>query len=255
MILNDLKRTFLHYRFPLAVILIFLMWDINSQRFQMADDVLFLFINVRGRSITPLMAMVITSIVYVTSYCEDYENHFLRYCLLRTDLKSYVISKLGICFLTSFCVMLLGTVLFIWRKSLLLPVAAVNSISIDNFKPVSCFGWLLPSHTLAYILIQIILDGLCCGSMSIMSLALSTFVKNSHAVIMLPCMLYFCFYYFFTNILQAPDMLSVESIYNSCTTTYTGCSALLLFYAIFITLLFSATAYLIMFQKIKVDYI
>ena len=75
---TDFKRALKGAKFPLAIILMFFVWEFNSKRFADSQDVLYLFVHVWGRSITPLLAMIVTSTVYVTSYCEDTENHFLR---------------------------------------------------------------------------------------------------------------------------------------------------------------------------------
>lgn len=60
----DLSRAFKNWKFPLAVFLMFLVWELNSKRFEQKEDVLYLFINVWGRSITYLMAILISSIPF-----------------------------------------------------------------------------------------------------------------------------------------------------------------------------------------------
>lgn len=53
MLLNVLKadfnRVFKGWRFPLAVVLMFLVWELNSKRFVNSQDVLYLFIHVWGK--------------------------------------------------------------------------------------------------------------------------------------------------------------------------------------------------------------
>lgn len=68
---TDMIRALKGWRFPLAVVLMYLVWELNSKRFVNSQDVIYLFIHVWGRSITPLLAMVVTSVAYVFSYCED----------------------------------------------------------------------------------------------------------------------------------------------------------------------------------------
>ena len=86
---TDFKRALKGAKFPLAIILMFFVWEFNSKRFADSQDVLYLFVHVWGRSITPLLAMIVTSTVYVTSYCEDTENHFLRCSIQRVGIRKY----------------------------------------------------------------------------------------------------------------------------------------------------------------------
>lgn len=91
---TDLSRALVSWRFLLSIILMFLVWELNSKRFQIQEDVIYLFVHVWGRSITPLLAVVITSFSYASSYSEDIENNFLRYCIIRISIK--------ICFIKNF---------------------------------------------------------------------------------------------------------------------------------------------------------
>ncbi|MDO4340539.1 MAG: hypothetical protein Q4C91_21035 [Eubacteriales bacterium] len=251
---TDFGRALKSWRFPLAVVLMFLVWELNSKRFVHSQDVLYLFVHVWGRSITPLLAMVVTSLVYVSSYCEDVENHFLRYCIKRTGIRKYIMSKLLVVFCTSFMVVVLGSILFIVRQRIDLPLAAADSITVQNFKPESCFGWLLPEHTAAYMAVQLFMDGLYCASMSMLALALSTFVRNSHAVFALPFLLNYFFMFLFSRLAPEFPMLYVEQIYNSAISTYTDSPVILIAYAIFVTLLFAAVSWTIMLKKTEGEF-
>lgn len=83
----DLYRVLHSYRFPAAVMLIFLIWEINCRRFEVVQDVMYVFIYTKGLSITTLLAMVVTPYVFSGAYCEDRENHAMRYLLMRSTLK------------------------------------------------------------------------------------------------------------------------------------------------------------------------
>ena len=90
---TDFSRAFINWKFPLAILLMFLVWDLNSKRFGLREDVLFYFINVWGRSITYLMAILISTIPFLSAHIEEKENHFLRYAILRTGVWKYVCSS------------------------------------------------------------------------------------------------------------------------------------------------------------------
>ena len=258
---TDFSRAFLSWRFLLAVFLMFLTWELNSRRFQFKDDVLYLFVHVWRRSTTSLLAMVITSAVYLSSFCEDAENHFLRYAVMRTGVARYVLSKVITCFCSSFLVLFLGTFLFIVCQSFHLPLTAAESITVMNFKPLTCLGWMLPEHILLFLGIQTFLHGLMCGGMCVLALAFSTFIRNSYGVYVIPFLLNYCFsyvvvYFFgyiFTSAPGLRPLFNIEEIYD-CVITYTEHPPLLLSYAVFVTFLFLLTGYAIMYKKLKGEF-
>lgn len=258
---TDFSRAFLGWRFPLAVFLMFLAWELNSRRFQVKEDVLYLFIHVWRRSTTSLLAIVITSAAYLASFCEDSENHFLRYAVMRTGVRRYVLSKVITCFCSSFLVLFLGTVLFLVYQSFHLPLTAEESVAVMNFKPMTCLGWMLPEHIVIFLGIQTFLHGLMCGGMCVLALAFSTFIRNSYGVYMIPFLLNYCFYYvfnfffcyIFTDAPELRPMFNIEEIYD-CVITYTENPLRLLSYAVFVTFLFVVTGYEIMYKKLKGEF-
>ncbi len=249
----DLVRAVCSFRFFISVFIMFLVWYLNSKRFGIKEDILYLFINVWGRSTTPLLAIVVSSFGYVASYSEDVENHFLKYSLLRIGIKRYIISKIIICFFTSFLIITLGTALFLFSQSYSLPLVADHSITVANFAPVSCFGNLISSHAFLFILLQLFLFGLLCGGMSVLALAFSTFVKNSYGVFVIPFLLHYTFFYLFSQIANKHPIFDIENVY-SCFVTDTNNAALFLLYALFVTLLFVSVSFGIMYKKIKGDF-
>lgn len=78
---TDFSRAFINWKFPLAILLMFLVWDLNSKRFGPREDVLFYFINVWGRSITYLMAILISTIpFFICTYRKKKKNSFFTIC-------------------------------------------------------------------------------------------------------------------------------------------------------------------------------
>lgn len=91
---------------------------------------------------------------------------------------------------------ILGSIIFVIWQCHELPLVSSDSITVENFKSESCFGWLLPENTELYMGVQIFLDGLYCASMSVLSLALSTFVRDSYAVYAFPFLLNYFFIFY-----------------------------------------------------------
>ena len=251
---TDIKRAFFNFRFVVSFILLFLVWEINSKRFTVYDDALYLFIHIWGRSTTSLLSMAITSFAYAGSYTEDVEGNILKYIIMRIGIKKYIISKILACFFDAFFVFVIGTSLFLIKTCLRVPLVAIESLTVANFKMESCLGWLLPENTDIYILIQAFLYGLYCAGMSVIALALSTMVKNSYAIYALPFLIHFVLFYIFSRISVEVPILSVERIFDSSTVTYTKNPVFLIGYAIFVTGIFIIAGYELMYKRLKGEF-
>ena len=250
---TDFSRAFINWKFPLAILLMFLVWDLNSKRFGLREDVLFYFINVWGRSITYLMAILISTIPFLSAHIEEKENHFLRYAILRTGVWKYVCSKLIVCFISAFSVCVLGTALFLIKQSFYVPFLAENSVTLDNFAPMSCFCGLMISHIKVAFMIQTILYGMLCGSMGVLTMAFSAYIDNSFEIYVIPFLLYYCFYFLFAGFFKYCPMLSIEHIYEAIG-CYTKNPVLFFSYAFFITICFGIVGGRLMYRKMKGEF-
>ena len=219
---TDFSRAFINWKFPLAILLMFLVWDLNSKRFGLREDVLFYFINVWGRSITYLMAILISTIPFLSAHIEEKENHFLRYAILRTGVWKYVCSKLIVCFISAFSVCVLGTVLFLIKQSFYVPFLAENSVTLDNFAGV-------------------------------LTMAFSAYINNSFEIYVIPFLLYYCFYFLFAGFFKYCPMLSIEHIYEAIG-CYTKNPVLFFSYAFFITICFGIVGGRLMYRKMKGEF-
>lgn len=250
---TDFSRSLCSWKFPCSVFLMFLVWELNSKRFVLVEDVLYLFIHTWGRSITSLLVLVVSALVYTGSYCEDAEHHFIRYQLLRTSLPHYVSSKILACFFSTFLVLFCGTLFFILHQVQYLPPALEGGNTVENFQAFTCFPELLCNHPLIFMILQTALYGLLCGSMSVLTLALSTFIKNSYGVFAIPFLLHHFFYHLFSGFAIHYPIFHMFKIYDAAA-CYTKNPVFFLSYAVFITLLFILTAYGIMYEKLKGEF-
>lgn len=189
----ELRRAFFTARFPASVLMMFLLWFINAMRFTESEDVLYLSIHTWGRSIVQLLEMIIASFPYVTAFAEDRGNHMLRYCVLRESRMQYAFSKTGACFCSAAAVIVAGGNFFLMAEAQRLPVIAEHSIAAANYGEMSGFGFLLPSHPVLYIELQLFMDAVMIGSFTSFALALSTWIRSRNGTFVLPFILYFIF--------------------------------------------------------------
>ena len=60
-----------------------------------------------------MVAYIFCAFPFATVFCEDLENKYIRYSIIRGNLKKYVFSQISIIYLTSIAVMVLGTAIFL----------------------------------------------------------------------------------------------------------------------------------------------
>ena len=60
-----------------------------------------------------MIAYVFCAFPFATVFCEDLDNKYIRYELIRSNLKRYVVTKIAFIYLTAILVMVLGTILFL----------------------------------------------------------------------------------------------------------------------------------------------
>lgn len=189
----ELSRAFLSIRFPVSAAMIFLLWFFNAMRFKESQDVLYTVIHTWGRSIVQLLLMVIAAFPYAAAYAEDEEHDLLRYCVLREGRVYYAVSKMAACFLSASLSILAGSNLFLAVESGRMPIVADNSIAAENYGEMIGFGFLLPFHPVLYMELQFIFDALIIGAFTCLALSISTLIRYSNGIFVLPFMIYFIF--------------------------------------------------------------
>lgn len=142
---------------------------------------------------------------------------------------------------------------FLIKQSFYVPFLAENSVTLDNFAPMSCFCGLMISHIKVAVMIQTILYGMLCGSMGVLTMAFSAYINNSFEIYVIPFLLYYCFYFLFAGFFKYCPMLSIEHIYEAIG-CYTKNPVLFFSYAFFITICFGIVGGRVMYRKMKGEF-
>ncbi|RDU24510.1 hypothetical protein [Anaerosacchariphilus polymeriproducens] len=214
----DMKRAIFSYKVIFALFGIMLLWIINGKRFSQPEDLFYLFVYTKGLTITTLLAIIISNVGYGTSFCEDFKHYAIRPIVIRTSVKKYVISKIIVCSIVTMLIYVVGTLLFVLIMMKDLPLTTSSSMMVDNIKSASCFDFLLPEHSFLVILIQCILDGMCCCTMSVVALSLSTFIPNEFIVLCIPLVIYYLQIFLFIDTLKLPAIFDFEQVFMACFT-------------------------------------
>lgn len=114
------------------------------------------------------LIILMAAIPTAASFCNDWCCQFIRPVVVRSGVKRYALSKVLVCVLSSFLIVLIGMALFFAFMSFLLPVAHDNPLNA----PVPPYGSLLEGPVPVLYL-------LCVGSLFALSASLWTVIGLS----------------------------------------------------------------------------
>ena len=190
-IVTDFQRVFKRYAWIIAVIGVILSRFFALDRMGIDENVLFLY---RFSTDMPgfILCFVFCGFVYGASYAEDLENKYIRYCIMRGNLKKYIFSKTVMIYITAFLVMVAGTFIFTVICSTKVPW--INAFGdIDYFRTVNYGSFVVSGKYYMYILLSSMHMGMAAGMLSNIAAVISIFIKNKVLAYAMPAILYVVF--------------------------------------------------------------
>lgn len=157
----DLRRTIFSAKFLVAVFGFILttlvtMFD-ELQYLQPSNSLVYIYQIIRYLDFH-IVYLLFAAIPGALLFCSDWENHFIRFCIIRSSPKSYATSKAMACFISSACVVLISENLMLFLFSFHFP--AFNETS-SGFGPYTIFA--SPDKVWLFLLIKILYEALCAG--------------------------------------------------------------------------------------------
>ena len=129
------------------------------------------------------LVILLAAIPTAAGFCNDWCCQFIRPVVTRSGIHRYALSKLLICALTSFLVVMIGMTLFFSVMSLYLPAAHDNPINA----PVPPYGSLLEGPApFLYILCVASLFALSASLWAVVGLAVSARLPNKFVAVSTP---------------------------------------------------------------------
>ena len=136
-----------------------------------------------------ILCFVFCGFVYASSYADDLQNKYIRYCVIRGNLKNYVFSKTIMIYITSFIVMVAGT--FIFSVICSTKVPWINEFTdIEYFTTVNYGNYVVEGKYSMYILLSSMHMGMVAGMLSNLAAVISIFIKNKVLAYSMPAILY-----------------------------------------------------------------
>lgn len=141
-----------------------------------------------------LITYVFCAVPFAAVFSEDLEHKYMRYEAIRGSLKSYVISKCVVIYLSAVLTMLCGTLIFLLFCRAQIPW--VNWESTDLLaERAGCYGSFIENgHYLTYCMLYALHLGMLAGVLSLMAAFASMFIANRMLVLVLPVLLQMMLY-------------------------------------------------------------
>lgn len=174
-------------------------------------DVLYLYrvAHVQGFS---MLSMIFATLPYATSFCTDWNNQFIRSTVIRTNIKSYGISKVFASALAGGSAVALGEILFILLLRLYLPLVNRESPMFENAVSDSAYGSLLSEGNFtAYFAAKILINFFAAAFFAVLALGISTYLTNIFVTFASPILSYY-FFIKLTSIIGLPDWFNLKHV-------------------------------------------
>ena len=126
---------------------------------------------------------------YAAVFCEDLENKYARYSIIRGNTWRYAVSKSAVIYGASVITMFLGTLLFVACIRLRLPWISENAdMGVLQAGMYSIF--LAGEHYWIYVFLYALQLGMLAGVLSLAAAFLSMFVSNKMMILITPILIY-----------------------------------------------------------------
>lgn len=182
----DIKRLFKDYKIYFAIIgvMVSLLFSLEDQGIGDSGVIMTYIISISMSGY--MIAFVFCAFSYATVFCEDLENKYIRYQIIRGELKKYVISKVFVIYVASVFTMIMGTILFVLLCHVQIPWVSLRIDELDIAK-TGCYAVFLEDKKyLFYCVICATHLGMLAGSLSVFAAFISLYISNKMTVLILP---------------------------------------------------------------------
>lgn len=187
----DLQRAFCSMNFFLAVLAMFVFLIINTgKEMVFAEDVLYLYTVANFQSFA-IMYVLVAALPYAASFCADWNNQFIRPLLIRISWKSYTISKVTVCALSSAAAVALGEFLYIIFFCVQYPLVDPQGNMFENSTQLSYGFLLLEGHYITYFFCHILILATAAVFFSVLALSISAYLPNVFVTMASPVIAYY----------------------------------------------------------------
>lgn len=161
-----------------------------------------------------VLSFVFCTLAYGTVYSEDLENHYIRYSLIRGNLKGYVLTKTAAVFFSSVVVMAVGSALFGMVGSFRWPW--IDNEIYNELVANSGYVWMAAEKRyILWLLSYGFQWGLLAGGLSQIAAFASLFITNRLLVLSVPLFAYQIITELSAKLAEKNSMWSIQSVFDA----------------------------------------
>lgn len=139
-----------------------------------------------------MLTFVFCTFCYGDCFCDDFENNYYRYALIRGDVKKYVLSKVLCIIITSILIMVIGITLFVLILRCFLPWIIENDTLYTSAIAYGKFKFLLSQKQfLLYYISSAFQIGMYASILSLIAVLYSMYISNKLLIIIIPAMAHY----------------------------------------------------------------
>ena len=188
---QDLRRTLLSWKFLAAVLGLvavdmFSLFD-EYRFFTSTTSILYFQLLLRYRDFY-IVFLLFSALPGATLFCEDWDNRYIRFAVLRSSKSIYAISKVIACFFAAVLVVFLSGWLMVLILSGRFEWFSPNDLknSYGDFQIL-----ITPERVFLYYSLAFLCRGFCGGFLSVVALWFSTKVTNMFVTLATPMLAYY----------------------------------------------------------------
>ncbi|MDO4650552.1 MAG: hypothetical protein Q4B26_18110 [Eubacteriales bacterium] len=149
-------------------------------------DVIFTYLDATNRS-GYVIAYSFCALPFAAVYPEDWEHKYIRYGVIRGDLKAFVLAKAAVIYMSAVLTMVAGSMMFLLICRTQVPwVNPENSVSFELFLAGNYRQLLENGHIFLYCILYALHLGLFAGVLANMAAFCSVIVSNTVLTLIFP---------------------------------------------------------------------
>lgn len=212
----ELKRCFQCVHIYGGILGAALIWIYCTQGVFMTDVQNYFMIAAPSGGI--ILVFMMCAMGHGLSFCEDMENRYFFYQIIRGSLKRYIMQKSAVVYLSSVFVYVAGLLCFIFIMRINYPWYLPEGGAYRDIVQGSIFGYCLAwGHPILYFLLVGIRCGMLSGILTMLAVYLSTYINSRVFIIAVPALVYQLIRQFFSIVVpehKCIDLLHVYGFYS-----------------------------------------
>lgn len=133
-----------------------------------------------GLSVAKKLILLCSSFSAVTGFCQDWNSKYIQFLIIRKGINRYIVSKILVCFISTFIVSFAGIMTFCIGYTIKSPIYSLE----DEVEPWGYIGG--NKIPVLYLLVIVLIFSMSCAVWSVIGLTISSYIPNKFVALISP---------------------------------------------------------------------